>query len=234
MVFLNRRTANKLTIGGGGGCGGSSRQVDLRRRIDPAGVHPSGKAFGLRIRIAQPDNATERSLDVARRATKPVVQLHMPEGRVEIVAVKQPDRAPAKPDALRLAGRTVQQLGRFGNLIHLLGVFRLARRLTLIAGFWFLSSGERSQKKESRYARGARDQTHPDGSHGCSNLLGLKRPINPLMRPCLAGIAALAALSRAAGLALQRSTLIQLKQTHASPPIWCAKNSLGLLPVEQS
>lgn len=228
MVFLNRRTADRLTIGGGGGCGGSSRQVDLRRRIDPAGVHAGGEAFGrLRVRISHPDNATKRSLNVARRAAKPVVQLHMPEGGVEIIAVKEPDRAPPEPDALRLAGRAVQQLGRFCNLIHLLGVFRLARRLTLIAGFWFLSSGERSQKKESRYARGARDQTHPDGSHGCSNLLGLNGPINPLMRLCLAGIAALAALSGAAGLVLQRSTLIQLKQQHASPPIWCAKNSLG-------
>jgi hypothetical protein len=46
------------------------------------------------------------------------------------------------------------------------------------------------------------------------------------MRPCLAGIAALAALSRTAGLVLQRSTLIQLKQQRASPPIWCAKKSL--------
>jgi hypothetical protein len=46
------------------------------------------------------------------------------------------------------------------------------------------------------------------------------------MRPCPAGIAALAALAEAAGYS-QRSTLIQLKQQRASPPIWCAKNSLG-------
>jgi len=46
------------------------------------------------------------------------------------------------------------------------------------------------------------------------------------MRPCLAGIAALAALAEAAG-SSQRSTLIQLKQQRASQPIWCAKNSLG-------
>jgi hypothetical protein len=41
----------------------------------------------------------------------------------------------------------------------------------------------------------------------------------------LAG-ASLAALTEAAGLMLQRSTLIQLKQQRASPPICCAKNSL--------
>src|SRR5215475_2919467 len=197
MVFLNRRTANRLTIGGGRGCRGSSRQVDLGRRIDPAGVHARGEAVGsLGIRIADPHDATERSLDVARRAAEPVIQLHVPEGRIEIITVKESDGAPAEPDALRLTGRTVQQLGRFGNLIHLLGVFRLARRLTLIAGFWFLSSGEKSRKKESRYACGARDQTHADGSHGCPNLLGPNGPIIPLMRPCRAGIAALAALGR--------------------------------------
>jgi hypothetical protein len=45
------------------------------------------------------------------------------------------------------------------------------------------------------------------------------------VRPYLAGIAALAALAEAAGYS-QRSMLIQLKQQRASPPIWCAKNSL--------
>src|SRR5215470_18508386 len=200
MVFLNRCTASRLTIGGGGGCRGSRRQADFHRRIDPAGVHASGEAFGslgisLGIRISDPYDATERRLDVARRAAEPVIQLHVPEGRIEIIAVKESDGAPAEPDALRLTGRTVQQLGRFGNLIHLLGVFRLARRLTLIAGFWFLSSGEESRKKQSRYACGACDQTHPDGSHGCSNLLGLNGRLFPscgLVRPALRRSAALA------------------------------------------
>ena len=126
----------------------------------------SGEAFGrLGIRISDPHDATERRLDLTWRAAEPVIQLHMPEGCIEIITVKESDGAPAKPNAFRLTGRTVQQLGRFGNLIHLLGVFRLARRLTLIAAFWFLSNGEKSRKKESRYARGARDQTHPDGAH---------------------------------------------------------------------
>src|SRR6185436_921523 len=137
-------------------------------------------AFSLGIRISQPDNATERSLDVARRAAEPVVQLHMPEGRIEIIAVKKSNGAPAQPDTLRLAGRTVQQFGCLSNLVHLLGAFRFGGRLTLIAGFRFLSSGEGGRKKESRNACGARDQTHPDGSHGCSNLLGHNGPINPL------------------------------------------------------
>jgi hypothetical protein len=53
------------------------------------------------------------------------------------------------------------------------------------------------------------------------------------MRPSLAGIAAFAALAEAAGVMLQRFVLIQLKQQCASPPIWCAKNSLGILPTEQ-
>jgi hypothetical protein len=47
------------------------------------------------------------------------------------------------------------------------------------------------------------------------------------MPPSLAGIAAFAALAEAAGVMLQRFVLIQLKQQCASPPIWCAKNSLG-------
>src|SRR5439155_26972405 len=95
------------------------------------------------------------------------------------------------------------------------------------AGFWCLGSGEERRKKQSRYARVARDQTHPDGSHGCSNLLGPNGPIIPLMRPGLAGIAALAALAGAPSVMLQRSMLIQLKQQRASPPICCAKYSLG-------
>jgi hypothetical protein len=65
------------------------------------------------------------------------------------------------------------------------------------------------------------------------DVLGLNGPIDPLMRPSLAGIAAFAALAEAAGAMLQRFVLIQLKQQCASPPIWCAKNSLGILPTEQ-
>src|SRR5690349_2060891 len=61
----------------------------------------------------------------------------------------------------------------------------------------------------------------------CARSVRPLRPINPLMRPCLAGIAAFAALPGAAGLMFQRSVLIQLKQQRASSPIWCAKNSLG-------
>jgi hypothetical protein len=197
VLFLNRRTASRLTVGGGRGCRGSRRQADLGRRIDPAGVHAGGEAFGsLGIKISHPHDATERGLNVTRRATEPVIQFHMPEGRIEIITVKQSDSAPADPDAFRLAGSTVQQLGCLSNLVHLLGAFRLGRRLTLIAGFWFLSSGERSRKKQSRYARGARDQTHPDGSHGCSNLLGPDGPIIPLMRPGLAGICGVRRLGR--------------------------------------
>src|SRR5262249_34324240 len=115
--------------------------------------------------------------------------------------------------------------GRFSNLIHLLGVFRLARRLTLIAGFWFLSRGDKSRKKQGRYARGARDQTRPDGFHGCSNLLGSNEPIIPLMRPFWPARRS-PRFPGAAGQMLQRSTLIQLKQQRASSPIWCAKYSL--------
>ena len=173
VLFLNRRTASRLTIGGGRGCRGSRRQADLGRRIDPASVDSGGEAFGsLGVRISEPDNATERGLDLTRRTAEPVIQLHMPERSIEIIAVKESDGAPAEPHAFGLAGRAVQQFGRLGNLVYLLGAFRLRGRLTLSAGFWFLSSGEGSRKKQSRYARGARDQTHPDGSHGCSNLLG--------------------------------------------------------------
>jgi hypothetical protein len=182
MVFLNGCTGSKLTIGGGGRRRGSRRQVDLCRRIDPARMHSGREAFGrLRIRIADPHDATERSLDVTRRAAKSVIELHMTEGGVEIIAVQQSDGSATQPDAFWLAGRTVQQLCRFRNLVHLLGVFRLSRELTLIAAFWFLSSGEGSRKKKSRYACGVCDQTHPDGTHGCSTVRP-RRPINPLTR----------------------------------------------------
>src|SRR5207253_2040175 len=116
--------------------------------------HAGRETFGsLGIKISHPHDATERGLDVARRAAEPIVQFHVPEGRVEIITVKESDSAPAEPDAFRLAGRTVQQLGCLSNLVHLLGAFQFGRRLTLSAGFWFLCSGEESRKKQSRYAR---------------------------------------------------------------------------------
>src|SRR5262245_50880010 len=105
---------------------------------------------------------------MAGRTAEAVVQLHMPKSGIDVVLDEEMNSQSTSPDTLRLSCWAIDLPGRLSNLVHLLRVFRLSGRLTLIASFWFLSSGEKSRKKKSRYARSACDQTHPDGAHVCS------------------------------------------------------------------
>src|SRR5438105_334162 len=73
----------------------------------------------FRIDIPLPDNAAESRLDVAAWAAKPVVQVEVPKGSIEIVAPEQAHDPPTKPNAFRKSGRTAQQPGGFGKLVGL-------------------------------------------------------------------------------------------------------------------
>lgn len=84
-------------------------------------MNPAVEGFGdLRIDgCAETHDAAERSLDVATRAAKPLVQIEMTEGRIEIVAPHQADHAPPQPDTLRVSGRAVDGLCCFHELVSL-------------------------------------------------------------------------------------------------------------------
>src|SRR5262249_23844692 len=99
---------------------GRFRGGRLQSRIKPAGVHPSVKRFlGLGIDVSLPGQATEGGLDVGARAAKPVIQIEVTEGRIEVVAPQQVNHAAAKPDTLRIASRAAQDPRCLGNLIDL-------------------------------------------------------------------------------------------------------------------
>ena len=53
------------------------------------------------------DQAVEARLDMGARATEPVVDVHVAEGRVHIVAVEQVDHPLTKPEAFGLGRRRV-------------------------------------------------------------------------------------------------------------------------------
>ena len=61
--------------------------------------------------------APERRLNMAAGAAKPVVQIEMPEGGIEIVAPHQDHDTAAEPDAFRIAGRTVDGLRCFDEFV---------------------------------------------------------------------------------------------------------------------
>src|ERR1700742_730445 len=68
---------------------------------------------------AEPSQAAERSLDVAAGTAEAVVKVEMTKGGIEVVEPHQPDHAAAEPDAFRIAGRSVDRLGSFGEFIRL-------------------------------------------------------------------------------------------------------------------
>lgn len=73
---------------------------------------------GFRIDIALSHDAPERRLNVTAGTTEAVVQLEMPEGRVEVVAPQQADDALAQPDAFGSRGRTLQGAARLDGLVR--------------------------------------------------------------------------------------------------------------------
>ena len=83
-------------------------------------MNPSAQTFRrLWIDVPLSHNAPERCLNVLPRASKPVVEIEMPECSVKVIAPKQSDHPAAEPDAFRIASRTADLGGRFGEFIEL-------------------------------------------------------------------------------------------------------------------
>jgi len=84
-------------------------------------MDPAVEGFGdLRIDGgAEPHHAAESRLDMTAGAAEPLVQIQMAERGVEVVAPHQADHAPSEPDTFRVAGRAVDGLSRFHELVSL-------------------------------------------------------------------------------------------------------------------
>ena len=80
--------------------------------------------LGLGVDIALSHQAAESGLDMGRRAAKPVVEIEVAEGSVEIVPPQQADHPAAEPDAFRVAGGAGEDTRGLGDLVNsLLAVF---------------------------------------------------------------------------------------------------------------
>ncbi len=131
----------------------------------------------LRVDAADAHQAAEGGLDVAARAAEAVIKVEVTEGGVEIVTPHQPDHAPAKPDAFRVAGRTVDRLRRFDEFVGLAlvvlggiarrGGGRGARiggwRFALILGAQITALGESASDSKGQQQASCSYATH-DGS----------------------------------------------------------------------
>src|SRR5262249_21749129 len=112
--------------------------------------------------VAEAGQATERRLDVAARAAETVIKVEVAEGGIEVVAPHQANDTAAEPDALGIAGRSVDGLGGFGEFIGLALVFlcgvRGGRRLALlVVGVVVAALGQsaagRGQKESNRNSK---------------------------------------------------------------------------------
>jgi len=132
---------------------------------------------------------------MVRRAAEPVIELHVPEGCIEIVTEEEPDGSPAKPNAFGLTGGSDQRLGRLRELVNLLGAFSLGRWRALATGFGLLGRGEAGRQKQGRYACCVRDPTDAGETHGCFDCWAAIGRLIPLdagqFRPALRLVAAL-------------------------------------------
>jgi hypothetical protein len=100
----------------------------------------------LRLRIDDRTllhHATEGRLDMAAGATEAVIQIHMAEGRIEIVLKQAMDHAATNPDTFRVTGRTGHLLGDLRKIVDPLRVlFGLLRGLLLgLVGLFVLGKG---------------------------------------------------------------------------------------------
>src|SRR5947208_15364862 len=92
--------------------------------------------LGINIPLAH--EAAEGCLDVTGRATKPVIQVKMAEGSIQIIAPEQAHDAPTQPQAFGIGrGPSKQPLG-LGKFVDLfLGLLRVSGWSLLLIR-WFL------------------------------------------------------------------------------------------------
>src|SRR3954469_8484897 len=133
-------------------------------------MNASTQAFrGFGIDGAKAHETPERRLNVSSRTAKTVVQIEMAERGVEIDAPHQDNDAAAEPDAFRIAGRAIDGLRGFDELVALaLAVFggisrrgRICRsRLTrLILGAEIAALGESAPKADQQRETGCGEAT---------------------------------------------------------------------------
>src|SRR5215469_7334772 len=117
-----RRRGSRRGAGGGrlgrrriGGRSG----LRLRCRVDPTGMDAEVEAARHLVvdGPAKPRQASERRLDVAARTPKAVVEIEVAKGGIEVVKPHQANDTAAEPDAFGIAGRTVNGLGGFRELV---------------------------------------------------------------------------------------------------------------------
>ena len=111
---------------GSGACGRrrsgrGCHRLRLRAGIDPAGVYVIPQAvrhlvIDLGCKAGQ---AAERCLNVSAGAAKPVIEIKVTKGSIEIVDPDKLHHTAAQPDAFRVSGRSVDRLRRFGELVDL-------------------------------------------------------------------------------------------------------------------
>ena len=127
---------------------------------------------------AKTGQAAEGRLDVPAGAAKPVIEVKMPQGGVDIVEPHQAHHPPAKPDAFRISGRTANGLRRFGEFVALALIFlgcvrrlsRIGRRFTgLLLGLAVAALGGGASNTDQQYKPG-------DGEVAQNRILELKQP----------------------------------------------------------
>ena len=98
--------------GGGRRRGGRCRRLRLGARIDPAGMNSIVEAARyLVVDLGpEPGQAAEAGLDMAAGAAKAVIEVEVPERRIEVVQPHQANHAAAQPDAFGVAARAVDGL----------------------------------------------------------------------------------------------------------------------------
>ncbi|MBS0528803.1 MAG: hypothetical protein JSS22_05365 [Proteobacteria bacterium] len=113
----------------------------------------------LGIDRSKPDQAAKGCLHVTARAAKPIVQIEMAKGGVQVIAPHQDNHATAEPDAFRVSSGTVDGVLSFNEFVGfalavLGGVSRSSRvgcrRFCLILGAKIAALCNRSTNAEQQ------------------------------------------------------------------------------------
>ena len=129
----------------------------LRCRVDPTGMDAEVQAPRHLVvdGPAKPRQASERRLDVAAGTPTAVVEIEVAKGGIEVVKPHQANDAAAEPDAFGIAGRAVNGLGGFRELVGLVlvvlgDISRVLPRLGLILGILVAALGKGASDAEKK------------------------------------------------------------------------------------
>ena len=122
-------------------------------------MDPAVKGFlNLGIDVSLADQATKGSLNMGAGAAETVVEIEVAESRIQVVAPKEANHAPAKPDTFGIAGRAGQNTGGLGYFVDLLlGLFGSVSGRFLRLGWLSVAAAalreSRRGEPKSRHAR---------------------------------------------------------------------------------